>query len=41
LVTDLLDHQRYPADELAALYAQRWTVEICQPQCTHMCELAA
>jgi hypothetical protein len=23
LVTDLLDHQRYPADELAALYAQR------------------
>jgi hypothetical protein len=27
LVTDLLDHQRYPADELAALYAQRWEQE--------------
>jgi hypothetical protein len=27
LVTDLLDHQRYPADELAALDAQRWEEE--------------
>lgn len=27
MVTDLLDHQRYPADELAALYAQRWEEE--------------
>jgi hypothetical protein len=27
LVTDLLDHQRSPADELAALYAQRWEQE--------------
>src|SRR5215217_9759612 len=27
LVTDLLDHQRYPAEELAALYAQRWEQE--------------
>lgn len=27
LVTDLLDHQRYPANELAALYAQRWEEE--------------
>ena len=27
LVTDLLDHQRYPADELAALYARRWEEE--------------
>ncbi|HET7516798.1 MAG TPA: IS4 family transposase [Actinomycetes bacterium] len=27
LVTDLLDHERYPARELAALYAQRWEQE--------------
>jgi hypothetical protein len=27
LVTDLLDAQRYPADELAALYHQRWEIE--------------
>jgi len=27
LVTDLLDHERYPAGELAALYAQRWEEE--------------
>jgi hypothetical protein len=27
LVTDLLDHQRYPADELAALDAQRWEAQ--------------
>jgi hypothetical protein len=27
LVTDLLDHQRYPADELATLYTQRWEEE--------------
>ena len=27
MVTDLLDHQRYPADELAALSAQRWEEE--------------
>ena len=27
LVTDLLDHQRYPADELAALYPHRWEEE--------------
>jgi hypothetical protein len=27
LVTTLLDHQRYPAGELAALYHQRWEAE--------------
>jgi hypothetical protein len=27
LVTTLLDHQRYPARELAALYHQRWEIE--------------
>jgi Insertion element 4 transposase N-terminal/Transposase DDE domain len=27
LVTDLLDHERYPARELAALYPQRWEEE--------------
>jgi hypothetical protein len=27
LVTDLLDHERYPARELAALYSQRWEEE--------------
>jgi hypothetical protein len=27
LVIDLLDHQRYPADELAALDAQRWEAQ--------------
>jgi hypothetical protein len=27
LVTDLLDHRRYPADELAGLYTQRWGEE--------------
>jgi hypothetical protein len=27
LVTDLLDHERYPAGELAALYPQRWEEE--------------
>jgi hypothetical protein len=30
-----------PAAELAALYHQRWEFEMCQPQCTHIRELAA
>jgi len=28
VLTTLLDHQRYPAREIAALYAERWQVEI-------------
>lgn len=27
LVTDLVDHERYPAGELAGLYHQRWEIE--------------
>jgi hypothetical protein len=41
LLTTILDPAEAPAAELAALYHQRWEFEICQPQCTHMCELAA
>ena len=41
LATTLLDHHRYPAFELVKLYHARWEVEMCQPQCTHMCVLAA
>jgi hypothetical protein len=29
LVTTLLDPKLYPADELAALYARRWSLELC------------
>jgi len=29
LVTSLLDPERYPAEELAALYARRWRLELC------------
>ncbi len=29
LVTSLLDPQRYPLEELAALYARRWRLELC------------
>ncbi|MEU3601905.1 IS4 family transposase [Streptomyces sp. NPDC006798] len=28
LITSLLDHQEYPAGELAALYARRWEIEL-------------
>lgn len=28
LITTLLDHERYPAAELAALYARRWEIEL-------------
>jgi hypothetical protein len=24
-----------------AVAGRRWTIEMCQPQCTHICELAA
>ena len=41
LATTLLDHRQHPAFELAALYHQRWEVEMCQPRCTHICERAA
>lgn len=29
VVTTLIDHQKYPASELAELYRRRWRVEIC------------
>jgi Insertion element 4 transposase N-terminal/Transposase DDE domain len=41
LATTLLDHHRYPAVDLVRLYHQRWEIEMCQPQCTHICGLAA
>jgi hypothetical protein len=41
LVTTILDPAAAPAHELAALYTERWEIEMCQAQCTHMCELAA
>ncbi|MEU9247224.1 hypothetical protein AB0D77_48680, partial [Streptomyces sp. NPDC048385] len=40
LITSLTDPEKYPAAELAALYARRWEIEMCQPQCTHKWELA-
>ncbi len=41
LATTLLDHRQHPAFELVALYHQRWAIEMCQLQCTHICGLAA
>jgi hypothetical protein len=41
LLTTILDPDQAPAAELAALYHQRWEFEMCQPQCTHICGLAA
>jgi hypothetical protein len=41
LVTTILNPQQAPAAELAALYAERWELEMCQPQCTHIRGLAA
>jgi Insertion element 4 transposase N-terminal/Transposase DDE domain len=41
LLTTILDPTLAPAAELAALYRQRWEFEMCQPHCTHRCELAA
>lgn len=28
VLTTLLDHRRYPADQIAALYAERWEIEL-------------
>lgn len=28
LITSLLDHEKYPADELAALYVRRWGIDL-------------
>jgi hypothetical protein len=36
-----LPGRRYPAFELVRLYHQRWEIEMCQLQCTHICGLAA
>ena len=41
LLTTILDPTQAPAAELAALDHQRWAVEMCQPQCTHICGRAA
>ncbi len=41
LVTTLLDARAWPAAMLVALYHQRWEIEMCQPRCTHGCEVAA
>ncbi|MGH9003138.1 MAG: IS4 family transposase [Acidimicrobiia bacterium] len=41
LVTTILDPDLAPAGELAALYTERWEIEMCQPQCTHIRGLAA
>jgi len=41
LITTILDPERAPAAELPALYPQRWELEMCQPQCTHIRGLAA
>ncbi|MEU8837393.1 IS4 family transposase, partial [Streptomyces sp900116325] len=31
LITSLLDHEKYPATELAELYARRWEIELVSP----------
>jgi hypothetical protein len=41
LATTLTDPRTWPAATLVALYHQRWEIEVCQPQCTHICGLAA
>jgi hypothetical protein len=41
LITTIAHPERAPAAELPALYPQRWELEMCQPQCTHICGLAA
>ncbi|HKR50558.1 MAG TPA: IS4 family transposase, partial [Pseudonocardiaceae bacterium] len=40
LITTLLGPEQAPALELARIYADRWHVEMCQPQCTHKFGLA-
>jgi hypothetical protein len=34
VLTTLLDHQAYPAWEIAVLYAERWQIEVRHLQCT-------
>jgi hypothetical protein len=41
LATTLTDPHAWPAATLVALYHQRWEIEMCQLQCTHICERAA
>jgi hypothetical protein len=41
LITTLLDHDRYPAAEIVALYHQRWDIEMSKPQCCHTCGVPA
>jgi hypothetical protein len=41
LATTLTDAHSWPATTLVALYHQRWEIEMCQPQCTHIRGLAA
>jgi hypothetical protein len=36
VLTSMLDPQRFPAEDVARLYHQRWEVENGQPQCLHM-----
>src|SRR6266702_3837595 len=33
VLTTLLDHEKYPAKEIAALYAERWQIEKGKPDC--------
>src|SRR6266508_4326356 len=35
VITDLLDVEQYPANDLLALYLARWGIEISQPHCHH------
>ena len=35
VLTTLLDHEAYPAREIAALYAERWQIERGKPDCCH------
>ena len=35
IITTLLDSRNYPAEELIALYNQRWQIEVCHPYCLH------
>jgi hypothetical protein len=39
VVTTLLDPVRYPKEDLADLYRQRWHNEVCQPDCTSSARL--
>jgi hypothetical protein len=44
LVTTLLDPIAYPAEAIASLYGERWTIEVYQPECpssAHLYQRAA